>query len=136
MTKLLLKMTKKISDWNKWSNCHIKEIPYSVAISVIVDGVKEGMHNLVIEYESVMVSTGMKIEPMVNFHRRWLRVSISYLSPQYITWYIPWACNLEELLPITIRLVLHDDRFDDSKEVTLRNNWKLQDKHIPLYIPW
>ena len=30
---------------------------------------------------------------------------------------------------------IHDGKVDDSKEVTLRNNWKLQDKHIPLYIP-
>ena len=41
-----------------------------MAISVIADGVKEGLHNLVIEYESVMVSTGMKIDPKVNFQRR------------------------------------------------------------------
>ena len=41
-----------------------------MAISVIFDGVKEGVHDLVIEYESVMVSTGMKIDPRVNFHRR------------------------------------------------------------------
>ena len=41
-----------------------------MAISVIEKGVKEDLHNLVIEYESVMVSTGMKIDPKVNFQRR------------------------------------------------------------------
>ena len=41
-----------------------------MAIYVIGDGVKEGLRVLVIEYESVLVRTGIKIEIRFNFHGR------------------------------------------------------------------
>ena len=49
-------------------------------MSVIDDEAKQGLHVLVLEYVSVLMRTVLKIEPRVNFHRRYLWVYISYLS--------------------------------------------------------